>query len=318
MFSPTQQPRAYFLKWVDRRNPAASSHRLNRRNLFVFPTRRGFVFLLIMLALWVLGTNYQNNLILGLVFLMIGLFVMAILKTFNHLNHLQLSLHRINDCYAGDYCSVELQCTAGPGGWIENLRLRWDNDDQHHPVQDLESGLVVVPWQTQQRGIHPLPRLKVDSDFPLGLIRCWTWLNWSEQVYVYPQPLAQPLTDPGRSSQPGDKSRITPGGEDIGPLTPYIPGDSLNAIAWKAYARGQGLLTKRFEQSFSDNIWLDYQQLAGDRESRLSVLCYWVIQLSKSNQPFGLVLPGQRFDIAGGDIHRRRCLRALAAVGYPQ
>ena len=63
------------------------------------------------------------------------------------------------------------------------------------------------------------------------------------------------------------------------------------------------------------DLWLDFDSLGGDSETRLSLLCHWVLQLSQRQQAFGLQLPGQVIAPDYGEGHRDACLRALALFG---
>ncbi|EOG7035816.1 hypothetical protein ACLH5N_004693, partial [Aeromonas salmonicida] len=51
-------------RWLTRRIPPARQMTLGRRSLFILPTRMGLLYLLVMSAIYLLGTNYQNNLVL--------------------------------------------------------------------------------------------------------------------------------------------------------------------------------------------------------------------------------------------------------------
>ena len=96
-------------------------------------------------------------------------------------------------------------------------------------------------------------------------------------------------------------------------LRAYRAGDTPKQIAWKALAREQGLLTKEFSATASSELWLDLDEArAADIESRLSILCHWVLQAERFGQSYGLKLPGNAIRPARGEAHRTRCLEALA------
>ena len=96
-------------------------------------------------------------------------------------------------------------------------------------------------------------------------------------------------------------------------LRAYHAGDAPKLIAWKALAREQGLLTKEFSAMASSELWLDWDEArAPDVEARLSVLSHWVIQAERFGQSYGLRLPGLAIPPGRGEIHRTRCLEALA------
>ena len=77
-------------RWLDRRLPRARQVRLDQRRIFILPTGYGVLYLIVAVLLFFGGVNYENNLILALCFLMVSLFVVAILHTFRNLSGLML------------------------------------------------------------------------------------------------------------------------------------------------------------------------------------------------------------------------------------
>ena len=109
---------------------------------------------------------------------------------------------------------------------------------------------------------------------------------------------------------------VARGTDDYQGLEAWQRGDSLRRVDWKAWSRGQGLWVKQFSDLLGSETLLDYSQLQGDTEQRLSVLCFHVLRLDNALQPYSLQLPGQA--VLGPDIgpaHRDSCLSALALFG---
>ncbi|MFB1011726.1 MAG: DUF58 domain-containing protein, partial [Thiopseudomonas sp.] len=78
----------------------------------------------------------------------------------------------------------------------------------------------------------------------------------------------------------------------------------------------QGLWVKQFSDLLGSETLLDYSQLQGDTEQRLSVLCFHVLRLDNALQPYTLQLPGQAvLGPDSGPAHRDSCLSALALFG---
>jgi uncharacterized protein (DUF58 family) len=103
------------------------------------------------------------------------------------------------------------------------------------------------------------------------------------------------------------------GVDDFYGLKEYQAGDPLRHIAWKSYARSNELLTKQYAAFVDRRVWLDWEYFTGmDRENRLSRLSYWVVELSKSSDEYGLRMPGVEISPGRGSQHREDVLRALA------
>jgi len=118
---------------------------------------------------------------------------------------------------------------------------------------------------------------------------------------------------PAQSRSASEEGIPIAGDEDFNMLRVYRPGDAPKLIAWKALAREQGLLTKDFSAMASSEQWLDWDEAhAADTESRLSILCEWVLQAERFGQSYGLRLPGVVIPPSRGEGQRTRCLEALA------
>jgi uncharacterized protein (DUF58 family) len=310
-----------FRAWIDARFQVLEQQTLNRGNLFILPTRRGMIFSLIIFAVWVLGTNYQNNLILAAAFFMSSIFVVAILQTFANVNKIQLHLNSNSECFAGDSLDVHFRLENLKRSWSESIEIAWEDNENISIIESLEPGEkkidVKVPLVTQERGIIKTQRMLIQTYFPFGIIRCWTWQKWDVQALVYPRPKHSDLREASVSDDEGDGHNPVRGGDDFSGLKTYQNGDPLGRVAWKTYAAGQGLHSKEFSQNISKELWLDFDSLGSKGiEEKLSILCYWVQQYYFDDENYGLNLPTLQILPGRGDLHRRKCLRALTLYGY--
>ena len=309
--------RTRFYRWVDKRTSAKKTHTLTQKNLFIFPTRQGFTFLLIALVLWVLGTNYQNNLILALVFFMVALLVVAIHTTFFNMSKVQVEFLESKEAFAGDTFQCRFLFRVDRGSWAEAIRFRWQGFHDVGVELSIEPNLktkeINLAFYADKRGELRLPRLGVESTYPFGLVRCWTWLNLDKIALVYPKPKTGRLNSGVIEDSDGDGLHPVRGSDDFSGLKDYVSGDNLRNIAWKALARGQGLFVKDFSQSLSSEHWLDFDSVAANnQEDKLSILCFWVLEHYQQNESFGLILPGLKIEPNSGYEHREHCLTALA------
>lgn len=305
-----------FYRFIDRRIKPATEHRLNQRSLFIFPTKKGGVFLLIICVLWVLGTNYQNNLVLALAFFMISFFVMSILYTFYNMSGMRLVYCGSAEAFVGQQLRLRFSIHNEKQRWLESIHLRWRDQTAAVAVAIAPQAEkeVSVPIDTVERGLAIVPRMLIESVFPLGIVRCWTWVNWDIQALVYPAPMQANLQNHGVEDDAGDGLHPTKGGEDFNGLRDYVAGDGLKNIAWKAFARGQGLFVKDFSQNVSRENWLDFDAMPSrSQEEKLSIMCYWVLAYYQQEENFGLRLPGVKLAPQIGFEHRKTCLDALAS-----
>lgn len=267
------------------------------------------------LIVWLLGTNYQNNLILALAYMQISIFVLTILNTYHNLAGLQVQFLGADPGFVGEKITFNLLFnTANPRG-AHYITVQWQSETP--AIFDFEAAQEhreKVYAQARERGWLQPQRLLIKSTFPMGLLRCWTWLKFDAQALVYPAPVAAEM--PGGiwsgDEQQGRHATLQRGDEFVG-FRDYRPGDSLKHIAWKHFARDQGLLSKEFGELTSSRVWLQWQDFyKGDRELCLSQLCFWALRLHEQQKEFGLRLPALEINPAAGPEHLAAVLRALA------
>ena len=304
-----------WLRWLDRRLPAAPSVTLNHRKLFVLPTAAGMGFLLLIFLLWLLGTNYENNLVLALVFLLVGLIVILPVHTFANLSGLKLCFREVDPVFAGDFGTAKIALQKTGKRLHERVRLNWPPEEGVLvDVTENESVDVRLDLPLVRRGRVRAPRIRVESRFPLGLFKCWSWVDLSVEFLVYPQPKSPGPLPWGASVGEGDQEKsYSVSGDDFAGLKNYRAGDSLRHVAWKQFAGGRDLYSKEYASGSDARLWLDWDLLAGrELETRLSNLCAWVLEAERAQVAYGLRLPGQVVEPSLGAAHRQKVLSLLA------
>ena len=309
--------RARWKRWINRRIPPAKSVTLNQKRIFIFPSRAGLYFLLSLLVMLVAAINYQNNMSFALVFLLANVFVVAVLHTFANLSGLTIKAVRARPVFAGQKAEFEVLLSRSNRRQYHAVQLHWQGGEPE--TVSLVEGTEVYVKQfldTDKRGWHNPGRLLVETVFPLGLLRAWTWIDLDIRGLVYPRPLASgPL--PGVATDRPDGSAVpVPGSDDFYGLRDYQSGDPLKQVFWKSVAKGQPLQTKQYTAYADRSVWLDWSLFDGlPVEQRLSHLCYWVLEFVRANEEYGLRLPGVVVPPNVGEQHRLEVLRRLALYG---
>jgi len=86
------------LGWLDNRVPAANEHHLNLNSIFILPSGFGWSFIILSLCLFLLGTNYQNNLMLLLSYLCLSIMLLTLFYT--HQNFARLALKSLPPAFS--------------------------------------------------------------------------------------------------------------------------------------------------------------------------------------------------------------------------
>ncbi|HET8705657.1 MAG TPA: DUF58 domain-containing protein, partial [Pseudomonadales bacterium] len=200
----------------------------------------------------------------------------------------------------------------------ESIQLKWEeNPELTIDLYDTTEICAEMWLLAHQRGWFRPNRLLLETRYPLGLFRAWSWLDMDMECLVYPKPVQSSVVPRGYSQHAGEEALLAiEGQEDFYQLKKYQLGDSLHLLAWKTFAKGQGMYTKQFAGWMDQQIWLDLASTPGQSlEAQLSYLCYWVLKLSEEQKTFGLKLGPVVIKPEKGEGHRAAALKALALYG---
>jgi uncharacterized protein (DUF58 family) len=118
-------------------------------------------------------------------------------------------------------------------------------------------------WSTagvcQRRGVFRLGPWDVEMGDPLGFFEVVQNHPETTTIMVYPRASRLPNLDLPRGRAPGRSTSSLRANEDtnlVGGLRPYVPGDPLRRVHWKATARHDDLMVHEFDREPSGDLWL--------------------------------------------------------------
>ena len=289
---------------------------LVHRRVYIVPTRLGWLFALTLLILLIGSINYALSLGFALTFLLAGMGLAGMVHTARNLARMAVSVGRAEPVFAGEAAQFRLYLDAR-GAFDRPAILARHVKSRSQLVVDVPgAGLaeIVLAVPAERRGWLPLGRVMLETRFPLGLFRAWSYVEPEARCLVYPRPERSPLPAPAADAAAGSLEQQASGHEDFAALRGYQRSDSPRHVAWKALARTGDMLTKQFSGEAAAELWLDWQRLpaALALEGRLSRLAGWVLDAERRGARYGLRLPGLELPLGHGEAHRAACLEALA------
>jgi len=308
-----------FTAWLDRRIPPGQRITLSQANVFIFPTRSGFTFGALLLILILGAINYQNSLVYGLAFLLGSMFIIAILYTFRNLSGLSIELAEAHSGFVGEDIEFAVRVDRPQGTGREGIQIGWpEGFKQWVEIFDTEAAVVSLYVTARARGWLRPGRLLIETYYPLGLLRAWTWVDISARGLVYPKPKFDESLSTHSTKHRDDGVLIDPlGSDDFVDIREYVPGDPIKNILWRSYARNDELVVKRYASYVEPRLWFDYDDMPGDVEEKLSRLTGLALQATRNEREFGLRLPGLSVSPGLGQSHLDHVLRELALYGIP-
>ena len=308
--------RKKFQRWFEARLPLSDIITLTQRNVFILPTRPGFMLAATLLLLLVASINYQLNLGYLLTFLLAGSAVVGMHVCHGTLRGLTMHLIAPYAHYTGASAQLTINIQSqrrsirhgiglsvlGTGHWV------WTDV----PAQG--SATVQVGFKPARRGLHRVPTLTAETRFPLGTFRVWTVWRPSAQVLIYPAPEPTPPPLPLGESRTGSAITSQPQASgDYDGVRAYRRGDPMKHIVWKKVAQSNQLVSRDALPMQRQALWLDQRHCGTSHlEAQLSRLCAWILLAEKRGLDYGLRLTSLEIEPGHGEAHKKHCLQALA------
>ena len=215
-------------RWFAKRAPKSDSATLNLRNVYIFFSREGLLFAVLLAITFIAGINYGNNLVLGLCFYLISVWLISFHVTFAHISGLKVQLVDVTMAEVGKPVWVTLKVLNTSRQPRRQLMLRFDQDSEVGTGLDAlefklgtkqkhrksitsdrsehanaaknqqksvllsclqDEQMIRLPIKTCVRGQLELPRLQVKTVYPLGIMRAWSYVYFAQLAWVYPKPL---------------------------------------------------------------------------------------------------------------------------------
>jgi uncharacterized protein (DUF58 family) len=298
----------------NKRPPTRLPLTLRRPHCRIRPTRFGYIFILLLLAMFLGSVNYGNNLGLLLTFLLGSMTLVSIGQSYRDIAGITILSCNTRPTFAGRHASFEFTVR---GGSKSHNWIGFTFNQSQQTLCDIPAGhtkIVEVKAAAVSRGILRPGPLSLCSDHPLGLFRVQVKLKLNLECIVYPKPIFARLnTNVEKSINHSEGDGRGYGVDDFRGLKVYAAGDPQQRISWRASSRGQGLFVKDFEGQYGSSFYLDWRAFKEpDLERKLSMLCHMILSAHQNSLMFGLKLPAKTIAPQRGDIHRHRCLKALA------
>ena len=261
---------------------------VSMRKVFVLPRRHGLMVGFSTLGVFAIAIRIQNNMLLLIAVALFILFLLSLVWAGRNLAGIQLGVQKDQRLIAGEAQRVMVTLKAErPKHFVvavigkERYRLDFKN---------LVTS-VAVPVKINERGKMRIPPILIESDFPFGLARCWSWLS-PGSILVAPSPLnasgveAKAISRTGTTEEDEEAS-----GADS--LAEWVNGTPQTRIHWKRFAATGRLLIKTGDHVAGDKVVIDYTKLKGlGHERALSLMCGAVLSAESQQTPFVMLLPG--------------------------
>lgn len=223
-------------------------------------TKTGWTLLGVAFVLYMASMTSQSGLLLFPIGVLLGCYIVNFFSARKIVMNLQVEPPANTHLSEGQSLSQPWKITnamPAPAGFI---RI-------HSPAGPLLRIGGLRPYETaslapglrfNRRGVFRNEEARVFSFYPFGLIRAGRRQSLSGEVVVYPAIYeTAPPRAAGYDAMVGGKykgGRRSNSGSQFSGVRPAQPGDPLKHIHWKSSSKGQGLMTKSFDEELSGRV----------------------------------------------------------------
>lgn len=236
----------YFEKYGDK---FGSRH----NKIFIIPTRYGLYFIAIVFILFLISLSYGHSLAYTTTFVFVALVMTSAHFTNYNLSGIEvIAIHPPDETFENEDPSlkVTLRNVAQKHRFDIFLKVSEYGESESFSLAPGETVNKKLTLNPLTRGEYQLKRLTIATSFPFGLFYAWKYWYQNQGFFIYPAMPEKSVTLPppqaldNRSGSFEGKPEV--GAEEFYGHQNYDIGMPLRSIDWKAYARGKGLLLKKF------------------------------------------------------------------------
>lgn len=293
-------------------------YQTNRRQLYILPTKIGWMLGCIIFALLIISIKYSHQGAFLLTFLLASIGQVTSLYTHKNLLKISLSASPAKSVFAGEQAEFPITINNPTSSKKYSIWLLCDKHSEHLCLNEEQSKTIVAKIQTNQRGMLSIPDIILTSHYPIGILFSWTKAFFAPaNCIVYPQAKNLLNTPELISNNNSDASKVNQtnlsGSDEFSTLKPYETSDRLRDIHWPSLAKTQQLISKQFTDPTTHIHLFNWQQVASlSLEDKLSQLTFWICEAEKKQQKYQLSIPRFTSGLDLGSAHLHQCLTVLA------
>tara|TARA_B110000971_G_C20036372_1_gene514459 strand:+ start:2302 stop:3246 length:945 start_codon:yes stop_codon:yes gene_type:complete len=265
---------------------------IRQSNIFILPNRFGLYAGFLVLASFAMGYKVQNNFILLAVIFLFLVFMLSLIASVRNLQGLEIEADVAPYYFAGERQYIRLVFRKKQPAF--NLALHTDTETI---TLDMSSGAtsLMVPVGNFERGVHPIASIKVQTLFPFGIARAWSWINPPGDLVVAPKPkeyapARYPRGNPAMASASDKKRQQNNFADELGDLRDYQDSDPPARIDWKRYAATRETMVREHGLDTQGEVLL--RQPQGSLEAALSYLSGGLRVAERMGAPARMMLQG--------------------------
>lgn len=256
-----------------------SAYFKRRPRVYVLPTGAGIAFLALIMAMIFMSAVYASPTLQFLGFFLFALYTLSFAWTHSHLRKLEGLSFTMGDGFAGESAFVKLRAHSGSGDERQGLEIKVHLRAEGRKAVTLTSPAFALETVGALAETYPVPltltrgrwsvrRITLGTTAPFGLATAWMQAKLEEPLFVYPR--RKEVTPRLRPEESVLAVSPSPGEENFRTLAESHWMTSALHVVPKPVADESTIIVKKFEGEDGGVPFIDWNELNGDFEERLS------------------------------------------------
>lgn len=263
-------------------------------NIYILPNKFGVVFFAISISTILSSLNNNNNLGFLFGFFLFSFAFVAIFKTHKNLKAISITKAEISNIYQGQdliiIFDLKSKSRSTESIRIKNLEFK-DKQNSKFITRSDDKREIQCSISELKRGKIEFLNFKIETTFPYGLFKAWSYFQYPLAAFVYPKKTKCELNVVNLESRDQinslSQSKKDSFGETFSHHLDYEQGTKLNLIDWKMYQSKNILKIKNYESfNTSKLLSINIEEIQGDFEKRLSKMSYLLSHAQQSKLAF--------------------------------
>lgn len=259
-----------------------------------------------------MAVGYANNLIYIFLFVLISMALTGMIITNRNIDGVDIETIAPESFFAEEPASISVALKNRRATKLWEVEVYFHKSTERALKESLKESsqeYADVPFSSKVRGEVSLPRLIVQSRFPMNLFYAWKVYRKTPKVLVYPSRKGDPRFPINSSASEGM--------QNLGLFRDhryFQSSDPVRRIDWRASARRQDLLVKNFEEGEKPSLQFHWDHTAPliNFEDRISQLSLWIDEAEKHGHEYSLEFGTFKTALSKGSAQHKRCLEILA------
>ena len=300
-----------FIKKKLEKNSEFHKNLLTKKNLYIFPNLNGFKLAVFIFFAFASSIFYQNN--VGLLISIILFIIYFISIIISYQNLVSIRIDPINYLVPNNknvYLSFFIQSLNKK----DRLNLNFFLDKEKLQNFDLISGKEInIKYFFKKRGVQDMPRIKLESVFPFGIIKAFGTVKLKQKLFIYPEPIKPPSFLISSLEKQNLKNDID---YEFETIEEQKESENLSRISWRHYSTMKKLFIKKFLRiDNNDQILIDIEKLESSNfELSLSYASYLIEYFYNEKKKFALKYKNFTSNYSKSLKHKNELLKFITNV----